>query len=127
MPELFAMYEEKSPIFTYSQFPRRTAHKPETCRGQTKHLYVVAYVRGGLQGCQKVYFQTQKNNLGKFLRVLQGKMLVYFMTIWSILRLFAKICGHLIQFLVIWSLFSRFGMVHQEKSGNPDGLHMTGL
>jgi hypothetical protein len=27
--------------------------------------------------------------------------------------------GHLINFVVIWYNFSRFGMVHQEKSGNP--------
>jgi hypothetical protein len=37
--------------------------------------------------------------LGKFLRVLLWKMLVYFM--------------------VIWYIFPRFGMLYQEKSGNP--------
>jgi hypothetical protein len=38
------------------------------------------------QGCQMVCFQTKNPNLGKFWRVLQWKILVYFMTIWSILR-----------------------------------------
>jgi hypothetical protein len=35
-----------------------------------------------------VYFQTKNSNLGKFWRVLQWKMLPYFMDIWSILRPF---------------------------------------
>jgi hypothetical protein len=39
----------------------------------------------------------------KFWRVLQWKMLVYFMAIWSILRP----CGI---FLVIWYIFSCFGL-----------------
>jgi hypothetical protein len=34
-------------------------------------------------GCQLVYFQTKKTNLGKFCRVLQWKKLVYFMAVWS--------------------------------------------
>jgi hypothetical protein len=39
------------------------------------------------QGCQMVYFQAK--NLGKFWRVLQEKMLAYFMSIWYILPPFA--------------------------------------
>jgi hypothetical protein len=35
------------------------------------------------QGCQMVCFQTKNPKLGKFGRVLQWKMLVYFMDIWS--------------------------------------------
>jgi hypothetical protein len=27
--------------------------------------------------------------------------------------------GHLVYFVVIWHTFPRFGMLHQEKSGNP--------
>jgi Mg2+/Co2+ transporter CorB len=34
------------------------------------------------RGCQMVYFQTQHSNWGKFWRVLEWKMLVYFMDIW---------------------------------------------
>jgi hypothetical protein len=37
------------------------------------------------QGCQMVCFQTKNTNLGQFWRVLQWKMLVYFMAIWYIL------------------------------------------
>jgi hypothetical protein len=42
------------------------------------------------QGCQMAYFQTKNPNLGKFWRVLQWKMLIYFVAIWSILWLFGK-------------------------------------
>jgi hypothetical protein len=41
------------------------------------------------QGCQMAYFQTQNPNLNKFWRVLQWKMLAYYMSI-------------------IWCIFSRF-------------------
>jgi hypothetical protein len=40
--------------------------------------------------------------------------LVYFTTIGNIL------CGHLVYFVVIWYIFPRFGILYQEKSGNPD-------
>jgi hypothetical protein len=40
------------------------------------------------------YFQTQNPNLGKFWRVLQWKMLVYILAIWSILQLSGIFCGH---------------------------------
>jgi hypothetical protein len=39
----------------------------------------------GVQGCQMAYFQTKNSNLGKFWRVLQWKMVVYFMATRSIL------------------------------------------
>jgi hypothetical protein len=44
-------------------------------------------------------------NLGKFWRILQGKMLVYSMAIWSILLSFGTFCGHLVYFMVIWYIF----------------------
>jgi hypothetical protein len=53
------------------------------------------------QGCQMAYFQTQSPILGKFWRVLQWKILVYFMTIWSILPPFGIYCGYLVYFIVI--------------------------
>jgi hypothetical protein len=51
------------------------------------------------QGCQMVCFQTKNPDLGKFWRVLQWKILVYFMTIWSIL-LFLWLFGILSPVLV---------------------------
>jgi hypothetical protein len=71
------------------------------------------------QGCQMVCFQTKNPNLGKFCRVLQLKMSVYFMEIWSIIRSFSIIYLYSVYFVVIWYIFSRFGILFQEKSGNP--------
>jgi hypothetical protein len=45
------------------------------------------------QGCQMAYFQTKNINLGKIWRVLELKMLVYFMAIWSILRPYSIFCS----------------------------------
>jgi hypothetical protein len=39
-------------------------------------------------------------------------MLVYFMVIWNIFRPFGNV-------VLIWYIFHRFGIVCQEKSGNP--------
>jgi hypothetical protein len=47
------------------------------------------------QGCQMVYFQTQIPILGKFWMVVKWKELVYFMALWSVLRPFGIIYGHL--------------------------------
>jgi hypothetical protein len=52
-----------------------------------------------------VCFQTKNPNLGKFLRALDGKMLIYFMAIWNILRPFGKFCDHLVHFVLIWYIF----------------------
>jgi hypothetical protein len=38
---------------------------------------------------------------------------------WYILWLFGIFNGHLLQFVVIWYIFPRFGILYQEKSGNP--------
>jgi hypothetical protein len=66
-----------------------------------------------------VCFQTKNHNLGKFLRALDGKMLIYFMAIWNILRPFGTFCDHLVHFVLLWYIFSGFGILYQQKSGNP--------
>jgi hypothetical protein len=58
-----------------------------------------------------VYFQNKNHTLGKFWKVLQRKI----MGIWSILLLF----GYFVAIMVVWYIFHRFGMLYQEKSGNP--------
>jgi hypothetical protein len=68
-----------------------------------------------------VYFQTKNPNLGKFWRVLLWKILLYFITIWpayftaigTILWPFDIFCGNLVY-------IPRFGILYQDKSGNPD-------
>jgi hypothetical protein len=67
-----------------------------------------------------VCFQTKNRNLGKFLRALEWKMLVFIMTIWNILRPFGIPnlwpfvinCGRLVY-------FSRFGMFGPRKIWQP--------
>jgi hypothetical protein len=58
-----------------------------------------------------VYFRTQNPNLGKFRRELEWKMLVYFMTIWNILRPFGIFYDHLQYFIAIWYILWPFGIV----------------
>jgi hypothetical protein len=65
------------------------------------------------------YFLTKNRNLGSFWTLLQWKMFVYFMDIWSILRPFDIFYGHFVYFWVIWSIFPRFGTLFREKYGNP--------
>jgi hypothetical protein len=48
------------------------------------------------QGCQMACFETKNPTLGKFWRVLQWKMLVYFMDTGSILRTFVR--------YILWTL-----------------------
>jgi hypothetical protein len=64
-------------------------------------------------------FQTKNPNLGKFWRVLQWKILVDVMIIWSILLPMETFYGHLVDFVVIWYIFPHFGILYQGKSGNP--------
>jgi hypothetical protein len=47
------------------------------------------------RGCQMVCFQTKNLDLGKFLRALERKKLVYSIFIWKILRPFGIVYGHL--------------------------------
>jgi hypothetical protein len=68
------------------------------------------------------YFQTKNTDLGKFWRVLQWKVLVYYMPIWSIIWLFEYI---LWPFGILRFMFSRFGMFPQEKYGNPASFLWT--
>jgi hypothetical protein len=41
------------------------------------------------------------------------------MAIWYILLPIGKFNGHLLHFVVIWYIFPRFGLLYQEKFGNP--------
>jgi hypothetical protein len=52
--------------------------------------------------------------------------LAYFVVIWYILWSFVIFCSHLLYFVNIWYNVSRFGMLYQEKSGNPGDTRMLG-
>jgi hypothetical protein len=71
------------------------------------------------QGCQMVCFQTKNPNLSKFWSVVQWKIFAYLLAIWSILRPLEIFYGHGVCFVVIWYIFTSFGILYQEKSGNP--------
>jgi hypothetical protein len=47
------------------------------------------------------------------------KMFIYFMAIWNILRTLWIFYDHLVHWVFIWCTFSGFGIMYQEKSGNP--------
>jgi hypothetical protein len=70
------------------------------------------------QVCQMAYFQTKNPDLGKFWRVLQWKMLVFYMAIWVYFIAIWYFCGHYV-YLWLFGVFFRYGMVYQAKSGNP--------
>jgi hypothetical protein len=56
-----------------------------------------------------VCFQTKNPDLGKIGRALDWKMFKYFI-----------FQGDLGYCMTIWYIFSGFGIMYQEKSGNPD-------
>jgi hypothetical protein len=67
-----------------------------------------------------VYFQTKNPNLDIFWRALECKMLVYFMTIWNILRPCDIIYGRLIYIVCEHRVYiSRFGMFGPRKIWQP--------
>jgi hypothetical protein len=41
------------------------------------------------------------------------------MAIWNILRSFGIFNDHLVHYVFFWCIFSGFGIMYQEKSGNP--------
>jgi hypothetical protein len=41
--------------------------------------------------------------------------MVYFMVIWSILRLIGIFYGHLVYFVVLWYIFQHFGMLYKKN------------
>jgi hypothetical protein len=73
----------------------------------------------GLPDFFKFLFSNQKSQFGKFCRALDWKMLTYFMAIGNILRTFEIFYDTLVHFVFIWYIFYGFGIIHQEKSGNP--------
>jgi hypothetical protein len=70
-------------------------------------------------GLPDVFFQTKNPNFGKFWRALDCKMFIYFMTIRNILWRFWIFYDHLLHFVFIWYILYGFGIMSQEKSGNP--------
>jgi hypothetical protein len=72
------------------------------------------------QGCQMFCFQTKNPNLGKFSRFSDWNRLIYFMDIRNIFWTSGILSDHVGHWVFIWYIFSCFGVMNQEKSGNPD-------
>jgi hypothetical protein len=66
-----------------------------------------------------VNFRTKNRTLGKFGRALDWKMLLYYIAIWNIWLTFGIFYDYLVHFVIIWYILSGFGIMCQEKSGNP--------
>jgi hypothetical protein len=65
-------------------------------------------------------FKPKKTTWVNFVRPWNGKSwYILHTSIWNILRQFGIFHGHLVHFVVIWYILTRFGIVCQEKSGNP--------
>jgi hypothetical protein len=83
------------------------------CVPTPEHICIYYITTCWNQGCQMAYFQTKNPDLGKFLRVLQWKMSVYYMSIvyftatWYILRTFGIFCGYLVYFFPFWYVIPR--------------------
>jgi hypothetical protein len=75
-------------------------------------LAVSSDEKGRLQGCQTVYFQTKNTILVKFWRAFDGKMLIYFMPVWNILRTFGIFYDHLLHLVFVWQIISGFGIMY---------------
>jgi hypothetical protein len=72
------------------------------------------------------YFQTKNPDLVKFWRALEWKMLVCAMAICNlhITAIWYMYFGNLVS---IWYIFTRYGILCQEKSGNPGHDHAPRL
>jgi hypothetical protein len=57
-------------------------------------------------GCQMVYVHTKNPNLSLLLKAFE-------------LKFFGIFYGHFGILKVVWYIFSRYGMLHLEKYGNP--------
>jgi hypothetical protein len=68
-----------------------------------------------------VSFHAKNPNLGKFWGVLDWKMLIHFKAICNTSPTFDIFYDHMVHFVFIWNIFSGFGIMYQEKSGNPAG------
>jgi hypothetical protein len=66
-----------------------------------------------------VYFQTKNANLGKFWGSSDWKMLIYFKATWHIIWTFGIFYDGLVHFVLIWYIYSGFGMYVSRKIWQP--------
>jgi hypothetical protein len=93
--------------------------------GVTTKLLAELDMYAEMRGCQMVYIYTKNSNLGIFSRVLEWKILLHFYRNLEhryILLPFGIFYAHLVS---LWTcgIFFLFGILYQEKSGNPAGMN----
>jgi WD40 repeat protein len=85
-------------LFDYS---KASAKKAARTLSDSEQINSISFHPSGKQCFQMVYFQTKNTNVGKFLKGLQRKKMVfydhfiYFTAKWSILWPFGTFCGYL--------------------------------
>jgi hypothetical protein len=72
-------------------------------------------------------FSNQKYQFGQILECLRFEDLIYFMAICNILRTFGIFNDHLVHFVFFWYIFSGFGFMYQEESGNLADVNKSDL
>jgi hypothetical protein len=66
-----------------------------------------------------IVFKTKITILEKIFWASDWKIFINFMAIWTSLWTSGILCDLSVLFVFIWYIFSSFGIMHQEKSGNP--------
>jgi hypothetical protein len=67
-------------------------------------------------------FSNQKSQFGENFQGLRLKNVDIFKAIWNVLQIYGIFYDLLVNFVFLWYTFSCFGIMHEEKSGNPDCL-----
>jgi hypothetical protein len=67
-----------------------------------------------------LYFHTRNHTFGAFLEALEMNVLVHVTVIRYIFNYLVYVyCGHLVYFVVVWCVFTNFGIFYHGSSGNP--------
>jgi hypothetical protein len=76
-----------------------------------------ASFKEGMQCCQMVYFHTEKTY---YRGPRNKKTFIHLMVMWYTYIFY----DHLVNFVVVWYIFTRFGLFNQEKSGSPETMYV---
>jgi hypothetical protein len=107
-----SMYRYIRKKYVYVLLPWKNNYYRKEVTKKRNSQDIQSLIRLLYQGCRMVCFQTKNTNFDKLWRALEWKMLVYFMDSWYITWPFGIV-------VVIWYIFRSFGILCQEKSGNP--------
>jgi hypothetical protein len=114
---------ERNPRAVLHEINEDISLNPDDTKATLRIIEEVFFPRGSVTGLPDGIFSNQKDQFGSILYTgyCNGRCMY-------ILWLFGLSYGHLVfvvaiwytYFMVIWYIFSGFGILYQEKSGNPD-------